>query len=46
METIIKYFDKDGNECNREDIDVYRIVKQIVDEDRLVKEEIFFRNNN
>jgi len=46
MKEIIKYFDKDGNKRNREDNDVYKIVKQTVNEDRLVKEEIFFRNDN
>jgi len=46
MEIIIKYFDKDGNERNREDNDVHMIVKQTINGDRLVKEEIFFRNDD
>jgi len=46
MKEIIKYFDKEGNECSREDKDLYRIVKQTIDVDKLVKEEIFIRDNN
>jgi len=44
METIIKYFDKNEKECNKESDKLHMIIKQKIEGDRLISEEVFFRD--